>query len=120
MSNEKKEFNYRIKHIGINNQDAAQANELLNQLTFYFDLVPQKDTLDKVFAGDIFEVQKHSRRGKNGHIALQTDDVEASMADLAAKGITFREETIRRDENGRINFVYLTQEFGGFAIHLTS
>ena len=52
MSNEKKEFNYRIKHIGINNQDAEQANELLNQLTFYFDLVPQKDTLDKVFAAE--------------------------------------------------------------------
>ena len=113
-------ISYRIRHVGINNQNAEQAEELLKLLTYYFDLVPERDSPQKVFAGDIFEVMKHPNRGKYGHIAMQTEDVEAAMADLAAKGITFREETIRRDENGKINFVYLTQEFGGFAFHLTT
>ena len=111
---------YRIKHVGLNNQNAEQAESLLKQLMYYFDLTPEKDSPEKVFAGDIFEVMKHPNRGKIGHIALQTEDVEAAMADLAGKGITFREETIRRDEQGKINFVYLTQEFGGYAFHLTT
>ena len=41
------------------------------------------------------------------------------MAELAGKGITFYENTIRRDKDGKIIFVYLQQQFGGFAIHLT-
>lgn len=72
-----------------------------------------------IFCGTIFEVMKHSRRGAHGHIALQTEDVEAAMADLAQKGITFQEDTIKRDENGKICFIYLVQEFGGFSFHLT-
>ena len=41
------------------------------------------------------------------------------MAELSQKGITFYEDTIRRDKDGKIIFVYLQQEFGGFSIHLT-
>ena len=59
------------------------------------------------------------KRGIHGHIALQTEDVEAAMADLSAKGITFQEDSIKRDPQGRITFVYLEQQVGGFAIHLT-
>ena len=63
---------------------------------------------------------KHDRRGAHGHVALQTDDVEAAMADLSAKGIGFQEDTIRRDEAGKIRFVYLEQQVAGFAFHLTT
>ena len=111
---------YRISHVGINNQSAEEAAEVLKQLCFLFDLEPAKDNPGRVFAGDLFEVMKHTRRGKYGHISLQTEDVEAAMADLAAKGITFQEDTIKRDENGKINFVYFVQEIGGFAFHLTT
>ena len=41
------------------------------------------------------------------------------MADLAKKGITFQEDTIRRNENGKIKFIYLQGEWGGFSFHLT-
>ena len=79
-----------------------------------------REDQDKVFAGSIFELMKSSDIGTCGHIELQTDDVELAMENLAEKGITFRQETIRRNEEGKVIFVYLKQEFGGFAFHLTT
>lgn len=111
---------YRIAHIGINTESSEAAYALADTLCATFGQERKKDTPNNVFAGDIFEAMKHSRRGTHGHIALQTDDVAAAMADLASKGITFQEDTIRRDENGKIYFVYLEQEIGGFAFHLTT
>ena len=114
---------YSIKHIGINNPDEPAAQGLTDLLCHLFGLERTRETPTAIFAGTIFEVMKSHKpatRGVNGHIGLQTDDVEEAMADLAAKGITFQEDTIRRDENGKVNFVYLEQQFGGFAIHLTT
>ncbi len=111
---------YTVAHVGINNENSEEAYALLHVLCDLFNVEPNSDKPNTVFAGTIFEVMKHSRRGKHGHIALRTDDVEAAMADLAARGITFQEDTIRRDESGKIRFVYLVQEFGGFAFHLTN
>lgn len=111
--------NYKIKHIGINNPDGEQAQELAKLLCEVFDQTVASENNASIFVGAIFEVMKHSRRGAHGHIALQTEDVEAAMEDLAAKGIAFQEDTIRRGENGKIEFIYLREEFGGFQVHLT-
>lgn len=111
---------YRVAHVGINTENNEQAQALADVLCGLFCQEKNGDAPNNVFVGSIFEIMKHTRRGAHGHIALQTDDVEAAMADLAAKGITFREDTIRRDENGKIRFIYLEQEFGGFAFHLTT
>ena len=111
---------YRIKHVGINTGGNDEAMALADVLCRIFCQEPGENKDTGVFAGSLFEVMKHSKRGKHGHIALQTEDVEAAMADLASKGITFQEDTIRRDENGKIKFVYLQQDFGGFSFHLTT
>ena len=114
---------YSIKHIGINNPDEPAAQGLTDLLCHLFGLERARETPTAIFAGTIFEVMKSYKpetRGVNGHIGLQTDDVEEAMADLASKGITFQEDTIRRDEDGKVNFVYLEQQLGGFAIHLTT
>ena len=50
---------------------------------------------------------------------MQTDDVEKAMAALREKGIGFDESSIRKNEEGRISFVYLKKEIAGFQFHLT-
>lgn len=110
---------YTVAHVGISHENEQQAADTLAQLMHFFCVEPQKEDQSKVFAGDLFEVMKHERLGARGHVALRTEDVELAMADLATRGITFREETIRRDEKGKIIFIYLTQEIAGFAFHLT-
>ena len=110
---------YTIKHVGINSKNEAEARQTAELLCRLFNVEITADAPNNIFAGTIFEVMKHDRTGKNGHFALQTDDIEAAMEDLASKGITFKEETIKRNAEGRITFVYLVQEIAGFAIHLT-
>lgn len=110
---------YTVAHVGVNTESSEEAYALVDQFCYLFNVERRGDKPGNVFAGDIIEVMKHSQRGKHGHIGLRTPDVEAAMADLASKGITFQEDTIRRDENGKIIFIYLQQDVGGFSIHLT-
>ena len=109
---------YRIKHIGINHPDAASALETAEKLSILFDLPLNRETGTRIFAGDLFELKKNCDRGTAGHIALQTEDLEATVEYLVGKGIGILENTIRRGEDGRINFVFLDLELAGFAFHL--
>ena len=84
-----------------------------------FNMEPGQENDSHIFVSTYFEVMKNTKIGRNGHIALQTDDVELAMQDLSAKGITFKEETIRRNKDGKIIFIYLKGDIGGFSFHLT-
>ncbi len=112
-------FNYRIKHVGINTNSAEESHALAEKLVNDFGLegITEKPTAN--FAGEIFEIMKHSNIGTHGHIAIQTDDVEGAMQDLIDKGYTVKESSIKRHEDGRIHFVYFNEQLGGFCFHLT-
>ena len=83
--------NFRIKHIGVRTDSAEEAREVMNS----------------------------DKRGARGHVAMQTDDVEGAMEALRAKGIGFLEDTVKRNAEGKITFVYLDTEIAGFQFHLT-
>lgn len=110
---------YKLKHVGINCENEKEAKQLVSLLCSLFDLEPGNENDTHIFVDGMFEVMKDSTRGKCGHIALQTPDVELAMTDLARKGISFKEETIRRDAYGKVIFVYLDGDIGGFSFHLT-
>ena len=109
---------YRIAHIGINNPNAECAMDAAKQLCAVFDLCPNDETSTHIFAGDLFEVKKNCTKGKYGHVAMQTDDIEAAILHLAKKGVGIRENSIKRNADGKIKFVYLDLEISGFAFHL--
>ena len=106
---------FRIKHVGINTINNTEAENLLQQLMLIFDLERGNENNSHVFAGTLFEVMKNEEIGTNGHIALQTEDVEDAIKYFSEKKIGIKENTIKRDENEKIVFAYL----GGFAFHLT-
>ena len=110
---------FRIKHIGIRTDSAEEAAETASLLAALFDLSGTRATDTAVWAGSLFEVMNSDKRGPRGHVAMQTDDVEAAMEALRAKGIGFLEDTVRRNEEGKIIFVYLDKEIAGFMFHLT-
>ena len=80
-----------------------------------FNLAPRHGQKSE-FAGPYFECMKAPFHGKNGHIAMQTPDLESAVAELREKGFSFREETAAYDETGKLKNIYLTGEYGGFAI----
>lgn len=108
---------YSLAHIGINaaNEDEARKAAELFCTIFGFELKPGNSS---IFAGGGIEVMKEPYLGKNGHIAIGTPDVAAAKAELEARGYTFREDTAKHKPDGRLNAIYLTEEIGGFAVHL--
>lgn len=108
---------YKLAHIGINTGSAEEAAELAAALSDMFHMTPKHGNKSE-FAGTIVECMKTPYLGRNGHIALKTDDLEAAVAELKAKGYTFNTDTAAYTEDGRLKNIYLDGEFGGFAIHV--
>ena len=114
------EISYRIKHLGIRTDSMEEARQLAVILSALLDLGDVRQMPTACWAGELFEVMSSDIRGSRGHVALQTDDVEAAMEAMRAKGVEFDESSIRRDKEGRIQFVYLKLELFGFQFHLTT
>ena len=110
---------FRIKHVGITTGSEQEARALEKKLCALFGLEDGHENDAHIFAGDLFEIMKHDRRGKKGHVGLYTEDIDRAVEYFAEKGIGLVEETVKRDENGHITFAYLDVEFEGFAFHLT-
>ena len=110
---------FHIKHIGINTGSGEAAEALTTRLCELFSLQRGHENDSHIFAGDLFEVMKNGNCGSKGHVALQTDDVERAVAYFEEKGIQIRPETVRKNDQGKITFVYLDLDIEGFAVHLT-
>lgn len=108
---------YKLAHIGINaeNEDEAMKIAGLFGTIFGFEVKPGNSS---VFSSSGIEVMKKPFLGKNGHIAIGTPDVAAAKAELEARGYTFRDDTAKYKADGTLNAIYITEEIGGFAVHL--
>lgn len=110
-------LDFSLGHIGINEADE---NSALSTATLLSELFCQsvRETPGAFFAGDLAEVLKAPYLGRQGHLCLDTRDIDRAVALLRRKGISFREDTWNRDENGLLRTVYLKDDIGGFAVHL--
>lgn len=110
-------LNFRIKHVGINSKDKAEAKKTATLLCSIFDF-DYNDTELSVFTGTAVEVMKFMGRGSLGHVAIGADNVDRAEYYLRQRGFSFDESTRRVDAAGRTTFLYLSDEIGGFAFHL--
>ncbi len=108
---------FSLRHIGINTGSPEEAEQLAGALSAMFNLQPKMGN-KSVFAGSIVECMKSPYLGKNGHIALETEDLEAAVEELKEKGFTFNMDTAAYNDAGKLKNIYLNGEFGGFAIHI--
>lgn len=108
---------FTLAHVGANTENAEEALALAELLSGMFNLAPRHGQKSE-FAGPYFECMKAPFHGKNGHIAMQTPDLESAVAELREKGFSFREETAAHDDAGKLKNIYLAGEYGGFAIHI--
>ena len=111
-------LNFHIKHVGINSKDEAEAKKTATLLCSIFDF-DYNDTELSVFTGTAVEVMKFMGRGSLGHVAIGADNVDRAEYYLRQRGFAFDESTRRVDAAGRTTFLYLSDEIGGFAFHLT-
>lgn len=111
------ENKFELVHVGINTGSEEDAQALAQLLSTLFNLAPRQGN-KSVFAGSYFECMKAPFLGANGHIAMATADLPAAVEELKAKGFAFNMDTAAYTEDGKLKNVYLSGEFGGFAIHI--
>ncbi|MFL8888419.1 VOC family protein [Helcococcus kunzii] len=109
--------NFELEHIGINTNSKEEALELAKELSNMFNLTPRHGQKSE-FGGKFFECMKEPFLGKNGHIAMKTEDLESAVEELKEKGYEFNYDTAAYNEDGKLKNIYLDGEFGGFAIHI--
>ena len=108
---------FELAHVGLNcagrDEAVAQANEL--NLRFPMGVkVGGRST----FLGTAVELMHIPYYGTHGHIGFRVNSAERAKAYFESRGIAVNPETISYDAKGRINFFYLADEIGGFALHV--
>lgn len=107
---------YEVAHVGVNcnsAEESAAVCELFNK-AFGFET---KEGNSSNFSSSWIEVCKQVFPGKNGHIAVRTNSIERAIEDLKKKGFSVDMETAKY-KGDKMIAVYLTADFGGFAVHL--
>jgi len=107
-----KVLGFELAHIGINTETEADALAVANLFSAAFGFAV-KNGNSSVFAGTGVEANKNGGKGKNGHIAIRTNNIDRAMAYLERIGFEIDAESVKPGVAA-----YLKQEFGGFAVHL--
>jgi methylmalonyl-CoA/ethylmalonyl-CoA epimerase len=108
---------FELAHVGLNLENVEEAQSVAERLAALFQLSVRQGK-KSVFAGSYFECMREPFLGEKGHIAMYTDNLAETVEELKDKGYSFREETAIHAEDGKLMNIYLTEEFGGFAIHI--
>ena len=108
---------FKLAHVAVNCGDEKQAKAVADMFTKAFNF-SQREIPVSYFCTDEIEVMKNSDRGTMGHIAIKTNYVDKAVAYLERQGIELDYDSARYDEKGKMNFIYLKEEYCGFAVHL--
>ncbi len=108
---------FKFKHFAINETSKDAAVEDATKIESIFT-IPAKIGNSSTFSGGEIEIMHAAGKGTHGHVGIKTNSVERAVYHLERRGIKFDYDTARYDKNGKINFIYLDGEIGGFAFHI--
>ena len=108
---------FQVVHVGINTENEDAALKAAARFSSLFGF-PTKAGNTSVFSGDGIEIMKSPYLGKNGHIAIATNNVIKAKAYFERQGIEFNPDGIKTDAKGNLIAAYFKEEIGGFAVHL--
>jgi catechol 2,3-dioxygenase-like lactoylglutathione lyase family enzyme len=110
---------FELSHVGINSENEKDARDFANLFSTIFNF-GQIEGPSAIFVDKSVEIMKSKGFGKYGHIAFYTENVPLAVKYLEDMGIEFNYQSVKRNVHDEITIIYLEQEIGGFAIHLTS
>lgn len=108
---------FSIAHVGLNFTNEADAAHTATKLSDIFAL-EYREGNSSIFTGSLAECMKSPGLGAHGHIAIATTSIARAMFHLGLRGVTFQEQTRKKDAKGNTKAIYLDGEYGGFAVHL--
>lgn len=108
---------FELGHVGLHAKDRSEAEAITDGLC---ELMLQDKVVgnDCFFAGPVAEICYLPMPGANGHICIDTRDMERAMAYYKRQGVKFNDDKIFKDDKGNIKVAFLEQEIGGFTVHL--
>lgn len=107
----------KLCHIGINCENEDEAMSMAKLLEQFLHM-SYKAGNSSIFCGEKeFELMKKKGRGRNGHIAIGTSNIDRAMNYLSYRGVAFDQDSLVIKEN-RKTAIYFADEIGGFAFHL--
>lgn len=112
-------LSFTLKHIGINEESEAAAERTAGRFAGLFGF-QYKPGNSSIFTGKEIEVMKSKGRGTMGHIAIGTNNVDRAVFHLSRRGVAFDETSFTYDNDGHLKLAYLSEEIGGFGVHLTN
>lgn len=108
---------FELAHVGINNEDGETALAGAEKMSETFRLTTKVGN-SSIFSGTAVEFMKTMFYGTKGHIGFKTNSMARALEYFKANGIEVIEESIRRDDGGKLVSAYLKDEIGGFAVHI--
>lgn len=112
-----KMLGFKMVHVGINCANPAEAEAVADKFDFAFGFT-KKVGNSSVFASSFVECMKAPFKGKMGHVAVATNSVKRAVYQLKQRGFGVDESSFKYDAKGKLTVAYLTDDFGGFAVHL--
>lgn len=108
---------FELAHVGINHERVEEAMDSAERMDGFLALGIRCGN-SSIFCGKAVECMKTKYYGEKGHIGFYTNSVQRARAWFLAKGIPIREDSIRKDGNGKWVSFYLKEEVSGFAVHV--
>ena len=108
---------FEFDHIGIHFHKDEDAMHSAQMLSAMLD-VPLEESNNLFRTGSMFELLKPQAENLSGHLALKTNHLGRALNHIMGKGIEVDEESLIKDEEGRIISVTLKREIGGIKIRL--
>ncbi|MBR2381825.1 MAG: bifunctional 4-hydroxy-2-oxoglutarate aldolase/2-dehydro-3-deoxy-phosphogluconate aldolase [Clostridia bacterium] len=108
---------FKFKHMAINEVSKDAADSDANAIDGIFGL-GTRGASASTFASESIEIMHSAGKGTHGHVGIQTNNVERAVYHLERRGVKFDHSTARFDKAGKMTFIYLADEIGGFAFHI--
>ena len=109
---------FELAHIGINCSDKNDAIAEAEALNHAFPLGVKVGNGKSSFLGSAVELMHIPYYGTNGHIGFKTNSCERAKAYFEKQGLEIIEDSLSYNAKGVLNFFYLKDEIGGFALHV--
>lgn len=108
---------FSVVHVGINTENPEAAAKAAGFFHTFLGF-PLRDQSNSIFASEGIEIMKFLGMGTKGHIGIGTNTLLRGIAYLERQGITFNQDSLKRDDKGNMTLIYLKDEIAGFAVHL--
>lgn len=108
---------FELAHVGINCQTKEEAYKGAKGVSDVFRM-QEKVGNSSTFAGTAVEFMHNPYYGTNGHIGFRTNSVARALSYFNNRGFEILEDSVRKDEAGKLVSAYLKNEIGGFALHV--